>query len=339
MGRLFIDNITNHKKKVIYSFLDEGINLENFIKEGHGKETIWHKQKSKNSLSFNDEESIFNYFELNKNAYKKAFDKVTEGEGYEKKKIRALHSSALASFLLFSNVRKDNKLTIKGISYSEVYFEIESDVIKGRKPSSIDILLRSNENDLLYLECKFSEYYLYTGARKGIASEYLKEETSKKLYDNLCSIKNDYFEPINDNNTTFSLKGNGHLDYYYCEGIKQLISHIVGVHNGFNDNKTETYQKLKNAWENAKSIKIGTVIFDFGKITEPYLQDYSTIYNQLAVVANANNINLQTKVGKTIKVIDKILTYQEILQDSANKDYFDSLTDKIKLFYHLKKQN
>jgi hypothetical protein len=315
-----INEMTDHKKKVIYSFLAEGLDKETCKVE----KTLWKNKRSSNSFSFKSDNDIFNYFEIDKN---KDFETVTNGEGNEKDKIRALHSSALASFLLFSKIRDDNKLTIDGITYNKVYFEVESEVID--HPSSIDVLLCSEKNDLLYLECKFSEYYLYTGKHKGIAAAYRTNEISKRIYDNLNESADFAIEPDKDASKSFTLKGKNKRKHYYCEGIKQMISHLVGVHNGFTDDVEENLHK---AYDAAESIKIGTVLFNFDDPNiQPYFNNYSDLYKQLASVA----IGLQTKNGKSIEVIKNVLTYQDILHDSDNKGYLTELSERIKRFYHL----
>jgi hypothetical protein len=319
-----INEMTDHKKKVIYSFLAEGLDKDACKVE----KTLWKNKRSSNSFSFKSDDDIFNYFEIDKN---KDFETVTNGEGNEKEKIRALHSSALASFLLFSKIRDDNKLTIDGIAYNKVYFEVESEVID--HPSSIDVLLCSEKNDLLYLECKFSEYYLYAGACKDISSKYLEsKEISSELYSRMVKMSKAHLEIVEDNDNTFSLEGKCGLKHYYCEGIKQMISHIVGVSKGFTTKTLKKYPELLDAYKNARSKKIGTVLFKFNVPNiKPYFCDYSELYKQLASVATG----LDTLHSKKIGAIQEVLTYQGILLDSDNERYLTNLSERIKRFYHL----
>jgi hypothetical protein len=312
--------MTDTKKRTIYEFLKDKINADdaNIVRTPCSK---GENGVSKNSYSFKDLTSLNNYFELDKcseqDSIKKKFKDAITGKGHEEEKIKALHSSSLAAFLFFSKVSEQHQIRIGPVSYGKAEFEVESRCVgSGNNNSAIDVLLTSTDNKhLLYLECKFVEYYLYTGKRS-LSAKYFKNDISKKLYD---GISKEYLHYYSSGNKSYlePKSGERELKHYFCDGIKQMISHFVGANNGF----ASKVNGLQDVWKNAE-IKLGTIVFDFGEgKVKPYLDDYRKLYKNFAEVAKG----LGTKVG----VIKELMTYQEIFQgDNANL-----LNDKVKQFY------
>jgi hypothetical protein len=331
-----LDGMTDHKKLVLYKFL---LNEEilSCIKQTRG---------SKNSYSFKSETDLFEYFGLN-DSYKACYQSCTNGQGHEENKIKTIHSSALLAFLFFAN---RESIKIEGIEYDQIHFEVESKVFD--RPSCIDVLLVSKDKtSLLYLECKFSEYFLSSGKCNNISKKYLTTEgsISETLY-NKIKRESSYLTYSEKDNEYFSLErkrksDSNDLKHYYCAGIKQLISHLVGIQNGFDikgksnkGTKEETKEErekrerldgLQKIWENATNLKLGTVIFDFKQaqnIDSSYFGNYKKLYNQLCKFVKKEGISAKNKKGTTIEMID-LLTYQTLPQEGV--------LPKVLKFYHL----
>jgi len=116
----------------------------------------------------------------------------------------------------------------------------------------------------------------------------------------------------------------------YCSGIKQMISHYIGLTN-FVENGEEALDpkqksnlddivKLRN---NGAVIILGEVLFAFDDAVDKGATKrirYFSIYKKLAKVLNANT--------SKICVLPEVLTYQELLKDFK-------LDKKVKDFYQL----
>ena len=119
---------------------------------GSHKESEW--SKSFKCEDGEDEfETLHRIFGINESA-RGLFEAATSGAGNEKSRILTLHSSSLLAFLCFNGVA-NHPITIDGIVYDEVMFEVKNDVIDASlgKPSNIDVLLMGdNRKKLLFLE-------------------------------------------------------------------------------------------------------------------------------------------------------------------------------------------
>lgn len=137
---------------------------------GSHKESEWSK-----SFKCEDGEDVFGtiqrIFGINESA-RGLFEAATSGDGNEKSRILTLHSSSLLAFLCFNGVA-NHPITIDGIVYDEVMFEVKNDVIDASlgKPSNIDVLLMGdNRKKLLFLESKFTEYL--SGGKVTLSNKY-----------------------------------------------------------------------------------------------------------------------------------------------------------------------
>ena len=288
---------------------------------------------------------IFDIPETESEQFKQKFKYACSGSGGEGAKITTLHSSSLCAFLFFYKVSPSNPLTFninnKPITFDEVHFEIKNKVVSN--PSNVDIVLVSHKNKiLLYLESKFVEYYLSTGAIN-ISTAYLKPDFSfsKKFY-NTENLKQFGFE--SDFKSFKDSKGRDvfKLDSQkskktkcksYVEGIKQMISHYIGLSNFVECGIQEVYQdkndtrnvELKTLYEEQNySIYLGEILFDFNddKIKK-YMDDYQDKYSKLNEFVSLNN------------KCPKIIFLEEPLHYSLfNKsEYNFTLDEKVKAFY------
>lgn len=287
------------------------------------KEKIWH--------IFGDAEKIPEAFDV-------AFKNATNGPGYESKRITQLNSSALLALLCFWNVSKEHPIIINNVEYTEVYFEVENTVFDHN--SSVDILLVSEkESTWLYLESKFTEPLNPTN-RLWLSDKYY--EIYKSIGEGLQVNVSDPQERVHKEKgkavprKEFEITQN--KKQYYA-GIKQMVSHLIGVLKGASDQANDEY---KAVYERGlpKSIVLGTILYDFSKSDEfknPYC-DYVSFYedcfssqNGKSIISKINDCLGGTKVYKesSISVLPQVLTYQDVVGKQKPK----FLMDNVKLFY------
>lgn len=273
-------------------------------------------------------------------AFNVAYRNATNGPGYERRRIVQLNSSSLLALLCFWNVSKEHPITIEGIEYNEVYFEVENTVFE--HDSSIDILLVSEkESTWLYLESKFTEPLNQT-TRLWLSKKYhpmyqlIKEclnlEVSdvkvRKHKENGKTVEREEFE-ITQN------------EKRYYGGIKQMISHLIGLMHGISKNANNEYKQAITAGV-PKSILLGAILYDFTtcdvKEFEGPHNDYVSFYeksfadgNSTKIISDISNC-IKEKNGfnaSIIKIIPKVLTYQNVF-GIQNPSF---LMENVSLFY------
>ena len=168
--------------------------------------------------------------------FREKFDQSCGGDGQERKRIAVLHSSALCALLFFYNVSKENPygMEIEGETYifTDSRFEYQNTVIEGRNPSNVDVVLIGTDSAgkpaVLFLESKFSEYYEGTGKRLEVAAAYLDDRCGNVLYGKSALEKLELDMITREGDETFTLCSK---ESCYLEGIKQMISHYIGLRN------------------------------------------------------------------------------------------------------------
>ena len=275
-------------------------------------------------------------FNIKSDTFKKKFEMAISGDGQEVKRISTLHSSSLAALLLLYLV-KDNtlkcKLDGKDYTFTDCFFEVKTNV-KDSHYSNMDVVLvgknLEDRDVLFFLESKFSEY-LNTGMCNDISLDAYKDKYEEfgLMRDN--AIQGLLFEEGmgKDNVKCLQIKSSSG-EPQYCSGIKQMISHYIGLTN-FVENGEEALDpkqksnlddivKLRN---NGAVIILGEVLFAFDDAVDKGATKrirYFSIYKKLAKVLNANT--------SKICVLPEVLTYQELLKDFK-------LDKKVKDFYQL----
>ena len=207
--------------------------------------------------------------------------------------------------------------------FDEVYFETKNKVVKNRKPSNIDVVLVSNSSKtILYLESKFSEYYLSNGSVE-VSADYLSEENcmlGKQIYENediINSIGLNRTEN-NDDKTVFKIDSDKNINgkyKSYCGGIKQMISHYIGLANFVNESiycrdsrNKELNKKLKKLFDSGYSIYLGEILFNFdNEEIIKYREDYREKYKELARLLNDFSNNSKIK----IECLGDVLLYSQ----------------------------
>ena len=237
--------------------------------------------------------------------FRKKYKEAIGGDGHEWKRICTLHSSSLLALLFFYSISEENMLTINinGIDYifDKSKFEVKTAVSAGHY-SNMDVVLESSRDKVkLYLECKFTEY-LSSGKVSNISEIYFDKYEELGLY-NANSINHLVFSHINKVTT---ISQDAQSKGYYCQGIKQMLSHYIGI----TIQQSESYK-----------IFLGEILFEFCHEKEK-MQKYEQIYESLA-----NKLN---HINSNVEMLKQNLTYQKI-----SHDFIQRLEPKIRDFYQL----
>lgn len=307
-------------------------------------QTIWRGVKSINSFCFINPEvryknhneqvrrRLIEVFKIeDEQTFGEKFNMAISGDGQEVKRISVLHSSSLAALLMFYSVSegKPLKCTLKdGKNYvfTESYFEVKTQVC-GSHYSNMDVVLTGQCEDdgkkvILFLECKFSEY-LSTGMCNNISKDAYGEK-----YQEFGLIKSD----LTDNGAIEDLlfcvgKGKDGVEClqvksgksHYCDGIKQMISHFIGVSNFATKRQNvfdvkqkgqPFYERLPQLLLDGAQILLGEVLFDFGKNVEKAqskLENYNSVYSKLAKILNEHT--------DKITILPEIHIYKALLEN------------------------
>lgn len=262
------------------------------------------------------------------------FTKMKEavtGSGHPEKDLNNLKSSALCALLFFYSVSDKNPLIIDEILYNKSFFEVKNKAINYNAPSNMDVVLmgknKDNQNVILFLECKFSEYI--TNSIQYVPSKYGDNSLSKKIYEYL-NVKD-----FRNQDGEFPFKQNA-----YSQGIKQVISHLVGIDNFANDgdNRRHYYDyydeknindERKNLYEEYRTynrVFFKEVLFEldgFNVRLEEYKNWWRKHKKAVEEMTQNKIINFEFK---------ELTTYQDILKENA--DYRNNLSQKIKEFYN-----
>ena len=162
-------------------------------------------------------ERIISVFNIeNPELFRIKFNEAVSGDGDEAKKMTSIKSSSLCALLCFYNISKNGRhIVIGNTEYTNSYFEVKNQVFNN--PSNMDVVLTSDSGEILFVECKFSEY-LSTSPIE-ISAAYEDNEISGKIYRKASKIlyKNE--------------EGKYESKDSYVGGLKQIISHYVGLLN------------------------------------------------------------------------------------------------------------
>lgn len=264
------------------------------------------------------EEHLANLFldEGNLDRFDKCYKEAISGSGDELFKMDAPWSSSLCALLFFYPISEKNYLEIGGIKYIESYFEVKSEVYNA--PSNMDVVLRSENNDLLFIECKFTEYL--TPSTSNISPKYLEDVLFFSLVngDGCLKVRN-----TGKNKRIYQAYYNDRE--IYTEGIKQIIAHLIGLRNfqkGINSqhrySKDNEYEDRRYEFYNIKynKARFMEVVFKFN-------DGFDDIYNRYhdAVTHLLNKSKGVTYLAPT--------TYQAIYKNNTHY----KLDSKVISFY------
>ncbi len=150
-------------------------------------------------------------------------DMFLKGDGNELvSKACAVHSSSMLGYNFFHWVAKEAPLRLyfgsesgkDVIEYTDVLYEVKIPVLKGSRAANMDIVLKNDSGDILFIESKFLEY---TSTGKFTISD------SYKKADSYYSKGKEWAE--------FILKFDTRMEKQYWDGIKQEICHSIGMWN------------------------------------------------------------------------------------------------------------
>lgn len=275
----------------------------------------------------------------NRSLFIEKFAQSCSGSGQELKRIATLHSSSLCALLFFYNVSKENPyiIELEGEEYVFTYscFEYQNTVIEGRNPSNMDVVLvgtdrRSGKPAVLFLESKFSEYYERPARRLEIAGAYLNNNYGKTFYSRSSLAKMGFYTIEPDDNENFILCSE---ELCYLEGIKQMISHYIGIRNLCNspDRKEDNiaYAVLAGA-----KILLGEILFTKGIGQLPIgngEECFASYRKKYLVLADILNEQLKKDgISNKFTVLSDILSYsqfqdKEFIQEPQVKRFYFEL--------------
>lgn len=340
-----MNNLVKDVQKTLVSNLG---NLEKGI--GYNTETLI-KSKSGSFLfseSSINSEFLERWFKIeNNDSFEDAFKIVTYGIGDEIKKTSSLISSSLLSFLCFHklyNNPDEKRLLINfkdygfeelgEVSFEDCMFEVRNKVIGYQYPSCMDLLLISHSSKILFfLESKFTEP-LISESKKRYGKSYIL------LYYDLKDQLNKIGIDIKKDKETGELILLSQRDSKYLEGIKQSISHIIGISRGPSDNNKGYYPseysvKYRNLFNNPEYKKVyGTILYDHGKLIEEYKEDFQIFFNDGKEIINSiNKWNEENyEELENLKIINVPITYQKLFNYKENKQL---LSENVIKFYDI----
>ncbi|MBD5290077.1 MAG: hypothetical protein HDS26_05255 [Bacteroides sp.] len=276
----------------------------------------------------------------NKDAFNASFRDVTEGVGGEISKINSVVSSALLPLLVFYKLylpKKGNTITLniasETITFNRAFFEVRNKVVGF--PSCVDVALVSQDAQkrctILFLESKLTEMFEDTTDCKEYGSSY------KPLYE-----KKGIKRALNENGITIDDSVSNlvlHSDPQYLEGIKQTISHLIGLVKGPQEDVDQS--AYIDVYKNAHRLIYSPILYDVSTILDNQASEYtnfSRLYSK--VIGDHGNAILEdirewcnTTNNKVIEINPKPITYQDLAQQNPRW-----LDERVAKYYSLKNQ-
>lgn len=333
-----ISDIEKSSNPVYRFFFSNNELVKQWVNRNQLYKTVWRgKKESDNSFCLKKKDEYRNVIPqrlidrfgiTNKKLFLTKYYEAISGDGQEWTRITTLHSSSLLALLFFYNVTPNNKIKIGKYTFSDSFFEVRTQV-HGESESNMDVVLRGCETDypekkvVLFLECKFSEY-LNAGRYENISCEaYYDTYVELGLFNNI--IPGLLFKGDKNTNISIELEDPRNRPIY-CGGIKQMISHSMGVSKYALYRKDALGDHTRFKEDDKECVLLGEILFQFDtSITKTKESDkfnnYSEAYKDLAKIVN--------KKENSIVMFDHLLTYQNLLKE--NFDYL--MEDNIRKFY------
>ena len=201
--------------------------------------------------------------------------------------------------LFFYNLSKseEHQLEINGVKYTKSFFEYKNKVY--RNPSNMDVVLTNDEGDILFVECKFSEYL--EADKPEISSSYFTNEKSEPIMRSLLDKR----ILIKHGEKRYSAEYNSRK--IYATGLKQIVAHYVGVNHfiarELYENKYGDDRDMIKDISNPR-VRFIEVLFDLGDDLKNYREASDYLINEII---------------KKPTIFKASITYQEIIKQ--NKKY------------------
>ncbi len=272
-----------------------------------------------------DGQDIACIFRLNPKVFAEKYQQAISGLGQEARRIRTLHSSSLLCLLCFYGISEKRPLNInlegRQITFTSSHFEVKNPVgadETGREhESNMDVVLwgkdaQTGKKVILFLESKFSEYLTW-GKYSGISNHVYQKTYAQLEESGVLERMGLKYEECPDKPGYSDLDSVKGKTMHYAGGIKQTVSHFLGVKNAAAGKQYEDYD-----------IYLGEILFKFPDSIEDAqrkFNDYNGLYKTLAEGLNQLSENI-------FKVIGQCLTYQDVF-----KDY--DLEESVRSFYSL----
>ncbi len=284
-----------------------------------------HSQKSLSIKSIDAGQDLACIFGLDWTVFADKYLQATSGDGQEARRIRTLHSSSLLCLLCFYGVSEERPLNLivdgRQVRFTSSQFEVKNPVgtdENGREhESNMDVVLYGKDSltgkkVILFLESKFSEYLTW-GKYSGISNHVYR-----KIYAQLCHggvLERMGLKYENNLNTPgyfdlMSIKGQ---TKHYAGGIKQMISHFLGVQN-----------VSENSQYSGCEIYLGEILYRFPDQIDSHGEKYKDYANLHKLLAEGLNDISNSK----FKVLKNFLTYQDVFKDFK-------LDKTVKIFYSI----
>lgn len=296
-----------------------GVTLEN---------TLFRGKRSQKSLSIKHMDTgqdLACIFGLDWKIFADKYLQATSGDGQEARRIRTLHSSSLLCLLCFYGVSEERPLNLivegRQVRFTSSQFEVKNpvgtDEIGKEHNSNMDVVLYGKDSQngkkvILFLESKFSEYLTW-GKYSGISNHVYRKIYVQLSHNGVLERMGLKYEENPDKRAYSDLASITGNTLRYAGGVKQMVSHFLGVKNTAAGKQFEDYD-----------IYLGEILFKFPDSFEDAnikFKDYIQLYNTLAEGLN------QLSEDK-FKVLDQCLTYQDVF-----KDY--DLEESVRSFYSL----
>lgn len=314
--------------------------------------TLYKKIRTPNSYTFSKASSknkdtrrdgLADLFAItDKDLFERKFDQSISGNGQELKRIATVHSSSLCALLFFYIVSEENPYTMEigGEEYIFTYsrFEYQNKVIEGRNPSNVDVVLvgkhkNTEKQVVFFVESKFSEYFERLEKKLAISTEYLKNKYSEPIYRSGCMDEMGLHVIEKPDDKNFLLVSD---ETCYVEGIKQMISHYVGVRNFCNMLKKKDKvdvgdEDIENAALDGAKIFLGEILFTKGIGQLPIgngKKAFDSYQEKYRILAGALNEQIRIDgMSEQVSVLADILSYSQFQNSRCIKE------ERIKRFY------
>ncbi len=232
--------------------------------------------------------------------FQKMFDEGSGGELHSK--AEAVHSSSMLSYNFFHWIDDVHPFVWDGVIYTQVFFEVKMKTIKGSNAlANMDVVLMDKDKKhLLFIESKFTEY---TETRKfKISDSYKKNKDGEDnwYYKGVVWDKIVNYVP--------------ETKYKYKEGIKQLITHLFGIHSQF----IEPCDRFKDIDFSSVQMKFITLIYE--PLKKEFVEEHNAYddYHELFT-------DFIGKIGNAdgLKVVPEWVSYSALwkeMKDQMPKD-------------------